>query len=387
MNTRRQFLQLGAAAAVASAALPARLRGQSYRSASGKARTVGLIDLHSHWISPAAVDILSTKTTGIRYVTNEKGERSLVRTGAPPSTQGPRNPGPRGTQMFDGAEIRLPHLDEHGVQHQLISWPTTSNVDPALTADEARLLWTAYNNELSGLVRSHPARFSGVAALSTLDIEWSAGELHRAHEELGLIGAVLPVNGFDTLEGAKAFAPIFQAAQRHKSHLYLHTGYANARVPGQPPPPSHDDSKPARAALDNLWNFTAATVTLAFSGFLDAYPDVTVQVAQLGGSGGIALVAEAVEQSAAVNGIIDVPSRFRRIFLDTGAGGRGPEAIALATRVFGASQVLLGTDYGAASSVVPVIENLGKSPIADSDREKIFRENARTLLASRGVAV
>ncbi len=387
MTTRRQFLRLGAVATIASAALPARLRGDSSPSTPGKSRSDGLIDLHNHWISPAAVDILSTKTTGIRYVTNEKGERSLVRPGAAPSAQGPRNPGPRGTQMFDGAEPRLRHLDQHGIQHQLISWPTTSNVDPALTADEAHLLWTAYNDELSAFVQKNPARFSGVAALSTLDIDWSTRELERAHDKLGLIGAVLPVNGFDTLEGAKAFAPIFEVAQRHQSHLYLHTGYANAKVPGQPPLPNHQDSKPARAALDNLWNFTAATVTLAFSGFLEAYPDVTVQVAQLGGSGGVALVAEAVEQSAAVNGITDVPSKFRRIFLETGAAGRGPEAIALATRVFGASQILFGTDYGAASSVVPVIENVEKSPIADSDRQRIFRENARVLLAARGVAV
>ena len=347
----------------------------------------GLIDLHNHWISPAALDILSTKTKGVRYVTNEKGEHVLERPGTPATPQGPRPGGLRGTQMFDGAEVRLRHLDKHGVQRQLISWPTTSNVDPDLTADEARLLWAAYNDDLSGLVQTYPDRFSGVAALSTLDIDWSAGELARAHDKLGLIGGVLPVNGFDTLEGAKAFAPVFEVAQKFKSHIYLHTGYANARIPGQPPSSVHDDSKAARAALDNLWNFTAATITLAFSGFLNAYPDVTVQVAQLGGVGGIALVAESVQQSAATNGIVDIKSKFSRIYLDTGAGGRGPEAIALATRVFGAEQILFGTDYGAAASVVPVIENLERSPISAQDREKIFRDNARSLLASKGVAV
>jgi 5-carboxyvanillate decarboxylase len=384
MNTRRQFVHLGVAA-TAAALLPSRLKAQS-PSSPPQATPSGSIDLHNHWISPAAVDILSTRTKGVRYVTNEKGERSLVRPGAAPSAPAQRAPGPRGTQMFDGAEARLRHLDEHGVQHQLISWPTTANVDPDLTSDEARLLWTAYNDELSALVRAHPSRFSGVAALSTLDIEWSASELERAHDKLGLIGAVLPVNGFDTLNGAQAFAPIFEVAQRHRSHVYLHTGYAHAKIPGQPPLPAHGDSKAARAALDNLWNFTAATVTLAFSGFLERYPDVTVQVAQLGGSGGIALVAEAVEQSAAQNGITDVPAKFRRIYLDTGAGGRGPEAIALAARVFGARQILFGTDYGAAASVAPVIENINRSPIAEVDRQRIFRDNGRELLVAKGVA-
>jgi len=391
MNTRRQFLQLSALATTAAAILPGRLRAQSSTAATpGDAPGSGLIDLHNHWISPAAFEILSTRTVGIRYVTNAKGERNLVRPGVPQRAQGGRPPGPRGprgTQMFDAADVRLRHLDLHGVQRQLISWPTTSNVDPALTAEEARLLWTAYNDELSALVLKYPDRFTGVAALSTLDLDWSVGELARAHDKLGLIGAVLPVNGFDTLEGASAFAPIFEVAQKYKSHIYLHTGYANARIPGQPPLPDHQDSYGARSALDNLWNFTAATITLAFSGFLDAYPDVTVQVAQLGGSGGIGLVAEAVQQSADRNGVTDLKAKFRNIYLDTGAGGRGPEAIALATRVFGAEQILFGTDYGAAASVVPVIENIEHSPLTAEDRQKIFRDNARALLASKGVAV
>ena len=392
MNTRRQFLKMGAIATTAAAVLPARLKAQSSavttqtQSTEGASES-GLFDLHNHWVSPGAFEVLSTKTVGVRYVTNEKGDRNLVRPGAVAPAQAPRPSGPRTTQMFDGAEHRLRHLDQHGVQRQLISWPTTTNVDPDLTADEARLLWGTYNNDLSDLVQKHPERFTGVAALSTLDIDWSAKELARAHDKLGLIGGVLPVNGFATLEGAKAFSPIFEVAQKYKSHIYLHTGYANARIPGQPPRPTHDDSKSARGALDNLWNFTASTITFAFSGFLDAYPDVTVQVAQLGGVGGIALVAESVQQSAATNGVSDIRSKFRQIYLDTGAGGRGPEAIALATRVIGADRILFGTDYGAAASVVPVIENLEHSPISKEDRQKIFRDNARTLLASKGVAV
>jgi 5-carboxyvanillate decarboxylase len=389
MKSRRQFLQMGATVAAAAAVLPSSLRAQAVdgpRETDSDAPT-GLFDLHNHWISPGAFEILSTKTVGVRYVTNEKGERNLVRPGVPTPALGSRPGGPRGTQMFDGAEARISHLDKHGVQRQLISWPTTSNVDPDLTAEEARLLWATYNDELSGLIQKNPSRFSGVAALSTLDIEWSARELARAHDNLGLIGGVLPVNGFATLEGARAFAPIFEVAQKYKAHIYLHTGYANARIPGQPPKPVHEDSKTARGALDNLWNFTASTITLAFSGLLDPYPDVTVQVAQLGGVGGIALVTESVQQSAAAGGISDIRGSFRNIYLDTGAGGRGPEAIALAARVIGAERILFGTDYGAAASVVPVIENVGRSPLSREDRRKIFRENARTLLASKGVPV
>jgi hypothetical protein len=123
-----------------------------------------------------------------------------------------------------------------------------------------------------------------VAALSTHDIAWSVRELERAHAN-GLIGAVLPVNGFFTSASARSFAPIFEAAQRLGSHIYLHTGYASPNVPGQPPIVEHVDNAAARWVLDNGWHFASAVATLAFGDFLDPYPDVTVQVAMLGDRG------------------------------------------------------------------------------------------------------
>jgi len=391
MHTRRQFLRNSALSATVLGALPALLRSQPAGAdlpvppASGAAPAEGLIDLHSHWFSPRSVEFLRARQGFPRFAVNEKGEKFLDR--GPAAAGG--GPGgarfPLGSQWFD-IDARLQHLADHGVSRQLISWPTTLNVDPSLSAEEARQLWGGYNDDLAAVISRHGDRLSGVAALASGDIDWSARELARAHQ-LGLIGGVLPVNGFDTLEGAQAFAPVFAAAQKYKSHIYLHTGYANAKIPGQPPLPDHHDSASARGALDNLWNFTAATITLAFSGFLDDYPDVTVQVAQLGGAGGIGLVAEAVQLSADRSGVTDINARFRQIYLDTGAGGRGPEAIALATKVFGAERIVFGTDYAPQASVVPVIENIRKSPITDGDRQKIFTENARKLLLSKGVAV
>jgi predicted TIM-barrel fold metal-dependent hydrolase len=389
MNTRRQFLRHSALSATLLGALPALLRSQpadpdpSAPRPPGVVPAGGLIDLHSHWFSPRSVEFLSARQGSPRFAVNARGEKFLDR-GPAAAAGAPRIP--LGDQWFD-IETRLRHLAANGVSRQLVSWPTTLNVDPSLSAAEARQLWGEYNEDLAAVIGRHGDRLSGVATLASGDIAWSSRELARAHDELGLIGGVLPVNGFDTLEGAQAFAPIFATAQKYKSHIYLHTGYANAAVPGQPPLPRHRDSVAARAALDNIWNFTAATITLAFSGFLDAYPDVTVQVAQLGGAGGIGLVAEAVQLSADRSGITDLNARFRQIYLDTGAGGRGPEAIALATKVFGAERIVFGTDYAPQASVAPVIENIRKSPITDEDRRKIFTENARALLLSKGANV
>lgn len=345
----------------------------------------GLVDLHSHWFSPRARAILASRAAAPRLATAADGQAVLYRSG--PGAPFGRSEGfPVGAQWYD-IDLRLAHLQQHGIDHQLLSWPTTLGIDAALPATETVPLWRDYNDELAELVRRHPRRFSAVAALSSADIAWSARELARAHDELGLIGGVLPVNGFASLAGAERFRPVFEVAQRHRSHLYLHTGYAHPTVPGQPPLHLHSDHADIRALLDTGWSFAAAAITLAFSPFLDDYPDVTVQIAMLGGAGTIALVAEQVALNAERLGVGDVRARFRQLWFDTGAAGRGAHAIALASQVLGADRIVFGTDYAPAADVRPVIEQVLQAPLAAADRQRIFSGNARALLAAHGVAV
>jgi len=336
-----------------------------------------VIDLHSHWFSPRAIALLSARSFGPRITMDASGARALHRTGAGEATA----PFPLGPQWFD-IDARLDHLRTLGIRHQLLSWPTTLGVDPALPPADTLPLWSAYNNELAAVVRAHPRTFSGVAVLSTSDIGWSVRELARAHDALGLIGAVLPVNGFASLAAARTFAPVFAEAQRRRSHIYLHTGYAHQSVPGQPPVLLHADAVPERAALDTAWQFASAVLTLAYTDFLDIYPDVTVQVAMLGGSGLPALVAETVARSSP-----PPRARFDRIWLDTGAAGQGPAAVAAAARVIGADRILFGSDYAPAATIAPVLKNVRAAGLSASDERRVLFGNARALLARHGVSV
>jgi len=342
--------------------------------------TTPIIDLHSHWISPSAAAALSLRAFGPQITVDAQGRRTLRRPAAGQSTPSTV----LGPQWFD-IEARLRHLDEVGVVHQLLSWPTTLGVDPPISADDSRLLWRAHNNDLSVAVRAAPRRLSGVAALSTSDIAWSAEELKRAHGDLGLIGAVLPVNGFASLEAARRFAPIFEVAQREKSHIFLHTGFAHQTVPGQPISLLHADAIETRGALDTATQFASSVITLAYTDFLDAYPDVTLQVAMLGGSGVAALIAE----STSLPGRITQPrkTRFDRIVLDTGAAGQGPAAIAAATRIVGPPRIVFGSDYAPGTSLAPVIANVRAAHLTPEDERQVFYDNARQILIRHGVSL
>lgn len=338
-----------------------------------------VIDLHAHWFSPSSLEILGKRTEAPRL--GQQGDSLAIwRTGAGAGKGGAFPLGPQWTDIT----TRLAHLDEAGIAHQLISWPTTLGVDAALSAAETLDLWTAWNDETSSLVRQHPDRFSAIAALSTSDLAWSARELARSHEKLGLIGGVLPVNGFFSRASAEQFRPLFEVAQAHRSHIYLHTGFANPVIAGQPPNIIYDDNEAIRWVIDNGFHFASAIATLAFTDFLDPFPDVTLQIAMLGGSGLGALAAEQAEVSPRIQ-IGSLRHHFRQIWLDTGAAGSGSAAVAAAIRVLGSERVVFGSDYAPLPDIRPTLERVRAATATDPDAQRsVISSNALSLLSRHG---
>jgi predicted TIM-barrel fold metal-dependent hydrolase len=332
-----------------------------------------IIDWHNHWLSPRVVEALSKRSQLPRITTNEKGEQVFTGGVLPPLTL---------ATGFTSVKERLNHLDEVGVERQVISWPTTFGTDASLTADEALPIWNVYNEDLSELVALYPDRLSGFAILPTSNLEWAAKELERAHEELGLLGVTLPVGAFHTLEGAEKFRPLLEVAQKHRSHIYLHTGSASAGIPGGAIP-TVTDSHWARFGVSAGWSFASAIITLTQTGFLDPYPDVTFQIAMLGGA--IAFHSEFLALGAQRAGVASDPvAALRRVYIDTGVFGRGPRAVVLAVEALGADRILFGSDYPLAP-INPTLDALHRADISDADREKILSTNGLELLAAKGV--
>jgi predicted TIM-barrel fold metal-dependent hydrolase len=367
MMARRAFLQ-ATTLGVASAALPARAQPASPSS---------IVDFHAHWIGPRVVELLSARTS-------------------------PRPP--QGQGWFD-IEARLRELDRGGVQRQVLSYVGAA-YDASLSPEDARPFWRAQNDDLGALVRRYPTRFSGLATLPTANVTWAADELQRAHQELGLLGATLPLDAFISLAGARALAPVFAIAQKNRSHIFVHRGVASADIPGRQPEvggtnayfglaaPDGTNARPtatpgdnssARTLLITAAHLATGVITLALTDFLDAYPDVTVQVAMMGGA--ISSVAEQIQMAAEEAGQPIPAKRFRSVYLDTGQSGRGPRGIALAAKVFGIDRILFGTDSGPVASVAPTIESVKQAALTMEEKKQIFVENGRRLLEARGVKV
>ena len=375
MTSRRAFLDTLTLGVVA-AAIPARARASSTAATAATGQRAdgapSIIDWHAHFVGPHVVELLAARTS-------------------------PRPP--QGAGWFD-IDARLRHMDEAGVQRQILSWVGAA-YDGVLSPADARPIWRAQNDDVAAVVKNHPTRFSGLATLPTADIAAAAEELERA---LGLIAAVLPLDAFVSLAGAHALAPVFAVAQKHRSHIFVHRGAAAPGIPGQHPEtggtnpyfglpttdaanarsvPAPSDNAPARTALVTATHLATGVITLALTDFLDAYPEVTVQVAMMGGS--ISFVAEQIQMAAEESGRPLPANRFRSVYLDTGQSGRGPRGIALAAKVFGADRILFGSDSGPTESIVPVVESVKQAVLTAAEKALIFSGNGLRLLAAKGV--
>ncbi|HET7537357.1 MAG TPA: amidohydrolase family protein [Candidatus Didemnitutus sp.] len=392
MNTRREFIRSAAfGAAVATIphvlrAAPAEAAAKTVPPANAVGKESGLkplVDWHSHIVTPGELKFLAGRAQAPRVFTDAQGRQlfenvttvSAVSRGASP------------TSPSDIAE-RIRHLDASGVQRQLLTYTVAIGYDATLPIEELRPFYRGLNDELAAIVRAHPDRFLGVAALPTLDPGWAAEELTRAHKELGLIGGALPLNAFSTLEGARTQAPLFAAGQKLGSHFFVHRAPASPKIPGQPPLIVPNDTESVRWNLISNSHLASGAITLGLTDFLDPYPDVSVQIIMLGGF--LPYLIDSIAASGPALGIKDPLARLRRIYLEPGPySGRNASWVSYAAAKFGADRILFGTDYGvgggaATDRLAPSIASLDEALTAQ-DRQLIYVDNTRALLKAKGI--
>jgi len=118
-------------------------------------------------------------------------------------------------------------------------------------------------------------------------------------------------------------------------------------------------------------------MTLNFSDYLNPYPSVTVQVANLGGT--IPFLLERMDEVTRERPGVPLPSMTRsRCYVDTASFGA--RAIELAVACFGADRILLGTDCPIFDTA-RVLKALANARLDADTRERIRFGNARDLFA------
>src|SRR5580693_3995448 len=329
-----------------------------------------MIDMHTHWKPAEVADALRARVKEPRIVRNQDGVEVLK---APRMGETPLD------QAFDDVEVHLARMDRQGVAMSVLSLLGSFCWVESQPPEVSGPLCRRVNDGLSAICQKHPARFAAFAALPLTDISAAAAELQRALGLPGMIGAQLPGNFFLTRNDAEAVRPLLEVANRHSAVLLIHhgprPGDAFPKVGGET-----DNARRRNGTLDMQASLSSVMVTLCLTDFLADYPNVAVQVHNLGGN--IPYEVERMDHRS----LLDTPdeelpsSRFRRAKVYVDCNSFGPHSIEAAVRLYGAERIVCGTD-GTEFGTDWTQKALAEADIGEDARQQILHHNAAALLA------
>ncbi len=329
-----------------------------------------MIDMHAHWRPAEVADALRARTREPRILRNPDGVEVLkaARMGDAPLAE-----------AFDDVDFHLERMDRQGVEVSVLSLQGSFCWVEAQPLDVSGPLCRTINDRLSAICEEHPGRFAAFAALPLTDISAAAAELERALALPGMIGAQIPGNAFLTRDDAEAMRPLMEVANRHRAVLFIHHGPR----PGDSFPKvagDTDNSRRRNGTLDMQASLSSVMVTLSLTDYLAPYPDLTIQVHNLGGN--IPYEVERMDHRS----LLDTPteelpsSRFRKAKVYVDCNSFGPRAIEAAVSLYGAERIVCGTD-GSAFGVDWTRKALADAQIGEEAREQILHRNAAAMLA------
>ena len=280
-------------------------------------------------------------------------------------------------ELDDLGELRLHHMDEAGVDFQILSHmqPGTQLMDP----ESAVVLAREANDAVYAAMRRHPTRFGGFAELPTPDPKAAADELERTVVKYGFKGAL--VNGLT--HGAflddKKFWCIFERAQALDVPIYLHPAVPHPAVTEA----YYEDYKPNGFPTGVvLWGFMAEAglqaIRLIQSGVFDTYPRLKFILGHLGEAIPFMLwrCNWLYKHVGRQSGFADA---FREHFYLTTSGNFSDAALTCCLAEHDRDKIMFAVDWPFNSNLEGV-NFVNAAPISDEDRAKIFHRNAERLL-------
>jgi predicted TIM-barrel fold metal-dependent hydrolase len=329
------------------------------------------IDMHSHWYPESLVEALKARTDLPYVKPGDDGMHTLSYKG----TEAPVRPG------YTDFGPRMKELDRFGVDTHVVSLGNRMlNAMDSMGAEEATPLTQINNDGVAALCVAYPGRVYGLAMLPFEDMSAAVEEFDRVINQPGIIGATLPGNGFLDTGRARRYVPLLEAAQkRGGAHFLVHQGYEFQDF-ADLPPRAPDNAGPRQSTLEMQSRLSSIMVTLNMTDFLDPFPDVTIQVHNLGGN--LPMEISRMDHIYLFRGTGDAlpSSRCRRTMVDCNSLGAG--AIELGVSLYGADRIMFGTD-GSAFGAEWSIRAIEEARIEDWEKQAILEGTAAALLPGR----
>jgi predicted TIM-barrel fold metal-dependent hydrolase len=290
------------------------------------------------------------------------------------------------TMLQDLGDLRLSHMDEYGIDRQLLllTAPGVQVVRPG----EGTALAREANDIAADACARHPDRFSACAAFDPRDVKGSVKEIERAMGELKLSGAVLNSHFQGHYLDESEYVPILEALEAHDAALYIH--------PTAPWNAPHYETRGFFGALagfpHDVW---LHTMGLIFSGAFDRFPKLRLVIGHMGEAMPLQLYRFDWMQGNADNraGLRGgrkpvklehpVSYYFRNNIWITTSGVAWEPAIKFCMEQLGPERVLYAMDYPYQQSYDEVAA-YDRMAIAPEDKKLLMEGNARSVFRISG---
>ena len=306
----------------------------------------GLIDVHSHIITPEYLSALK-----------EKGR--LMDEGFP-------------LPKYD-VETQLKWMDEAGVETSVLTLaaPQPSSPDVVRQTNEAAAL----------IKKEHPGRFMFCAALPLPDVDAAIREAKYALDTLGADGVKMATNVGGQYLGAPELDTLFAFLNERKAVVILH--------PHRPEPVNREVMTQTPLAMQEYLSETTRAVTNMISrNVLARYNNIKVVIPHCGAYLPLAMPRmkslTPVMQANKLVGEIDYEANLRPLYYDL-AGAHSPEVIRTLLTITTPDHLLYGSDFPYAAphvltqSLARMKQYLTTEPDLAPFKELILWKNAKWL--------
>jgi len=280
-------------------------------------------------------------------------------------------------QLADLGEKRIQAMDAAGIDVQVLS--LTLPGAQRGTAEASLAVAMDANDRIFEAIKRYPTRFSGFAAIPTVDPGAAAKELDRAVTRLGFKGALINGHTEGCFLDDKKYWTIFECAESLDVPIYLHPNRLHRTV--------HDYyfsgyEEMARAAWGYALDTSTHFLRILLSGVFDAYPRLKIILGHLGEGipFGMHRFAEHTRLGAARKGLRKTPEEYLRDHLIvTTSGSLFVPAFLCTVMALGIDNVLFSVDWPYEANT-QAMEFLKSLPISEIDREKVAHLNAERVL-------
>ncbi len=322
-----------------------------------------IIDAHTHWYPQEFCDLVEKQgdANGAQISKTNRGQLKF------------QSPGM--TYVFKdeycAIDLRLQAMDAAGIDMHVLSLSSpTVYWAPAAFALKLSEVW---NDACSAMVRKHPDRLIGLAAIPMHAPKLAVQEIARAAKLPGMRGIYMATAVHGKNLDEKEFWPIYAKCAEVGWPVFLH--------PYNPVGAERMAKYHLRNLLGNPYDTGIAAASLIFGGVMDAFPKLNVVLGHAGGA--FPALVGRMDHGAAVRAEAQLPnppsSYARRFYYDTIT--HNDEILLNLIHQMGADRIILGSDHPADMSnarPADVVERL--SGLSPSDRDMILGGNTGRLL-------